>query len=570
MNKETVKKLTLTLLIVTGVALFFSFRPSEDRNFELAKNMDVFNAVVKELDLFYVDTIDPNVTIKRAIDAMLYSLDPHTEYYPEEDQSELEQMIKGSYGGIGSIISYDINKKHSLIAEPYEGMPAAEVGLKVGDILLQIDDVELKDKSNQEVSEMLRGEIGTSFVLKVQRPGVSEPINFTIVRKSINLPTVPYYGVLENKVGYIDLVSFSGTPAADFKKAFIDLKGQNIESLIIDLRSNGGGLLDEAIEIVNLFVPKGELIVTTKGKIKQASNIYKTKNQPIDTEIPIVALVGGSTASAAEILAGAIQDLDRGVVIGKRTFGKGLVQIPRALPYGAKMKLTTSKYYIPSGRCVQAIDYKHRNNDGSVGRIPDSLMNVFHTEIGREVKDGGGIIPDIEVNSDKLPNILFYLINENHIFDYATDFCLANPTIAPAEDFALTEEDYEKFKQQILKADFKYDQQSEKVLNSLKEIAEFEGYLTEASEEFEALEKKLSHNLAKDLDYFADPIKQVISIEIIKRYYFQKGAIIERLKTDKEVEQAIEILGKKKEYDYVLSPEFKPLSSDSISIYANK
>ena len=569
MNKETLKKITLSLAIVAGVALFFSFRPSEDRNFELAKNMDIFNATVKELDLFYVDTIDPNVTIKRAIDAMLFSLDPHTEYYPAEDQSELEQMIKGSYGGIGSVISYDINKKHSMIAEPYEGMPAAEVGLKAGDVLLKIDETDLKDKTNQEVSEMLRGEIGTSFVLKVQRPGVEKPINFTITRKSIQLPTVPYYGVLENNTGYIDLVSFSGTPSADFKKAFIDLKSKNIESLIIDLRSNGGGLLDEAIEIVNLFVPKGEVIVTTKGKIKQASNTYKTKNQPIDTEIPIVALVGGSTASAAEILAGALQDLDRGAVIGKRTYGKGLVQMPRSLPYGANMKLTTSKYYIPSGRCVQAIDYKHRNSDGSVGRIPDSLMNVFTTQIGREVKDGGGIIPDIEVKNDKLPNILFYLINENLIFNYVTDFCLANKTIATAEEFKLTDEDYNAFKEQILKADFKYDQQSEKVLTSLKEIAEFEGYLAEAKEEFEALEKKLSHNLSKDLDYFSEPIKEIISMEIIKRYYFQKGAIIERLKNDQEVKEAVKLLKNQDQYKFVLTPGFTPVTNDSISYYAN-
>ena len=567
--KNGIKKYALAIAIVAGVAVFFSFRPSNSHNFEVAKNMDIFNAVVKELDMFYVDTIDPNVTVKRAIDAMLYSLDPHTSYYPAEDQSELEQMIKGSYGGIGSVISYDIKNKQSVIAEPYEGMPAAEVGLKVGDVLLQIDDVVLKGKDNQEVSEMLRGEIGTSFVLKVKRPGVDKPLDFTIVRKSIQLPTIPYYGMLKDKVGYIEFVSFSGTPAADFKKAFVDLKTQGIKSLIIDLRSNGGGLLDEAVEIVNYFVPKGEIIVTTKGKIEQASSVYKTKKQPMDTEIPIVLLVGGATASAAEILAGSIQDLDRGVVLGNKTFGKGLVQIPRTLPYGANMKLTSAKYYIPSGRCVQAIDYSHRSADGKVQRIPDSLMTIFHTSIGREVKDGAGIMPDIEVKPDKLPNILFYLVNENHIFDYATNYCIKNKSIPIAEKFELSDNDYQEFKKYIIGKNFKYDQQSEKVLSSLKEIAEFEGYLDDAKLEFDALEKKLSHNLDKDLDYFEKDIRHIISLEIIKRYYYQKGATIERLKQDKEVDEAIAILKDVNTYKKILSPEFKPLVNDSLKFMIN-
>ncbi|EGJ70671.1 carboxyl-terminal protease [Bacteroides coprosuis DSM 18011] len=568
--KNGIKKLVISLSVVVGIAVFFSFRAEKDHNFEVAKNLDIFNSIVKELDMFYVDTIDPNVTIRRAIDAMLYSLDPHTSYYPADDQSELEQMIKGSYGGIGSIISYDPKNKYSVIAEPYEGMPAAEVGLKVGDILLQIDDTVLSDKDNQQVSEMLRGEIGTNFVLKVKRPGVEKPLDFTITRKSIQLPTIPYYGVLKDKVGYIEFVSFSGTPAADFKKAFVDLKNQGIESLIIDLRSNGGGLLDEAVEIVNYFVPKGDTIVTTKGKIKQASNTYVTKNQPLDTEIPIVLLVGGSTASAAEILAGSLQDLDRGVVIGNKTFGKGLVQIPRALPYGANMKLTSAKYYIPSGRCVQAIDYSHRDADGKVERIPDSLMTVFHTSIGREVKDGAGIMPDIEVKQDKLPNILFYLVTENHIFNYATDYCLKHKKIAPAKDFALSEADYQEFKEYIKGKDFKYDQQSEKVLSSLKEIAEFEGYLEESKSEFEALEKKLSHNIDKDLDYFSKDIKHILSLEIVKRYYFQKGSTIERLKQDKEVDEAVGILKGNTIYKNILSPAFKPMLSDSISVKLTK
>lgn len=544
--------------------MFHSFKTTKEHNFEVAKNMDIFNAIVKELDMFYVDTIDPNVTIKRGIDAMLYSLDPHTSYYPAEDKSELEQMIKGSYGGIGSVISYNPKKKHSMIAEPYEGMPAAEVGLKVGDVLLQIDTVDLKGKDNQKISEMLRGEVGTTFKLKVQRPGVSKPMTFDITRKSIELPTIPYYGLLSNNVGYIEFVSFSGTPASDFKKAFVDLKSQGAKSLIIDLRNNGGGLLDEAVDIVNYFVPKGKTIVTTKGKIPQASSTYVTKNQPLDTEIPIILLVGSSTASAAEILAGSLQDLDRGVVMGSKTFGKGLVQIPRPLPFGANMKLTSAKYYIPSGRCVQAIDYSHRSADGSVTRIPDSLMTIFHTSIGREVKDGAGILPDIEVTPEKLPNILFYLVTENIIFDYATDYAIKHKTIAPANEFTLTDADYTEFKNLAKSRDFKYDQQSEKVLKSLKELAEFEGYMEDAKAEFEALEKKLSHNIDRDLDYFSKDIKEIISLEIIKRYYYQKGSTIERLKFDEDVKMAIKIFASPV-YKEVLSPAFKPLSIDSIA-----
>ena len=397
-------------LVVAAVA-FWGFKSGDDRNFQVAKNIDIFNSIVKELDMFYVDTLDPNKTIREGIDAMLYSLDPYTEYYPEEDRGELEQMLKGSYGGIGSIIRYEPKLKHTVIAEPYENMPAAEVGLKAGDILLEIDGQDLT--GNTDVSKMLRGQVGTSFRLKVERPGEEKPLEFTVVRKSIQLPLISYYGKLDNQVGYINLNSFSGNPSKDFKNAFLDLKKQGITSLVIDLRNNGGGLLEEAVEIANFFLPRGKMIVTTKGKIKQASNSYKTLREPIDADIPLAVLVNSGTASASEILAGALQDYDRAVIVGNRTFGKGLVQVPRPLPYGGTMKVTTSKYYIPSGRCVQAIDYKHRNPDGSVGRIPDSLTTVFHTAAGREVRDGGGVTPDVAVEQDKLPNILFYLVNDN-------------------------------------------------------------------------------------------------------------------------------------------------------------
>ena len=540
----------IAVIVLIAVA-FFGFKKGDDRNFQIAKNLDIFNAIVKELDMFYVDTIDPNKTIREGIDNMLYSLDPYTVYYPENDQDELEMMVKGSYGGIGSLIRYNPKLQYTVIAEPYEGMPAAESGLKAGDILLEIDGKDLKN--NSDVSTLLRGQVGTSFKLKVQRPGVKEPLEFTIVRRSIQMPTIPYYGIMEGQVGYINLSSFSGTPSKDFKNAFLDLKKQGATSLVIDLRNNGGGLLDQAVEIVNFFVPRGKTIVTTKGKIKQASNTYKTLREPVDTDIPIAVLVNSGTASSSEILSGSLQDLDRAVIVGNRTYGKGLVQVPRSLPYGGNLKITTSKYYIPSGRCVQAIDYAHRNEDGSVARIPDSLTTVFHTAAGREVRDGGGVSPDIEVKQERLPNILYYLVRDNLIFDYATDYCLKHPVIASAEKFELTDADYTDFKNKVKGADFKYDQQSEKILKTLKEAAEFEGYMKEASDEFKALENKLSHNLDRDLDYFSKDIKEMISEEIIKRYYYQRGAIIQQLKGDNELDEAVKILTNPERYQQILS-----------------
>lgn len=548
----------VAMMLVLGAVAFWGFKSGDSRSFQIAKNLDVFNSIVKELDLFYVDTINPDKTIREGIDAMLYSLDPYTEYYPEDDQSELEQMLKNSYGGIGSIITWDAKLKRSVIAEPYEGMPAATSGLKAGDVLMAIDGKDLAGKNNQEVSEMLRGQVGTGFKLTVQRPGTEKPLDFDIVRRSIQLPIIPYYTVLDNQIGYINLSTFSGNPSKEFKQAFLDLKKKGITSLVIDLRNNGGGLLDEAIEIANFFLPRGKVLVTTKGKIKQASNTYKTLREPLDLDIPLAVLVNSSTASSSEILAGSLQDLDRAVIVGNRTFGKGLVQTTRMLPYGGTMKLTTSKYYIPSGRCVQAIDYKHRNEDGSVGRIPDSLTTVFHTAAGREVRDGGGVTPDIEVKQDKLPNILFYLVNDNLIFNYATQYCLKHATIAEPEKFVITDADYADFKEIVKKADFKYDQQTEKILKSLKEMAEFEGYLTDASKEFDALEKKLTHNLDRDLDYFSKDIKNMIALEIVKRYYYQRGAIIEQLKDDDDLKKAVEILTSPEEYRKMLSsPEVK-------------
>ncbi len=552
------------LLLVVAASIFVGFRAGDSHSFGIAKNLDIFNSIVKELDLFYVDTLDPDKVIKEGIDEMLYSLDPYTEYYPEEEQDELQQMLKNSYGGIGSVITWNAKLKRSVISEPYENMPAALVGLKVGDVLLSIDGEDLMGKTNQQVSEMLRGQVGTSFKLKVQRPGVEEPMEFDIVRRSIQLPFIPYYTVLDNHIGYINLSTFSGNPSKEFRQTFLDLKKRGITSLVIDLRSNGGGLLDESVEIANFFLPRGTTLVTTKGKTKQASNTYKTQREPLDLDMPLAVLVNSGTASSSEILAGSLQDLDRAVIVGTRTFGKGLVQVTRQLPYGGVLKLTTSKYYIPSGRCVQAIDYANRNEDGSVGRIPDSLTTVFHTRAGREVRDGGGVLPDIVVEHEKLPNILYYLVNENLIFDYATQYCLKYPLIPAAEDFALTDADYNDFKEMVKQQGFTYDRQSEKLLKSLKEMADFEGYLADASGEFDALEQKLTHNLDYDLEHFAKDIKEAIAVEIVKRYYYQRGSLIQQLKDDPDLNEAVSILTDADRYRALLQAVPDAVEGDSL------
>lgn len=556
---NTRKTLAGVLIVLLGMGIL-SFK-EDDRNFQISKNLDLFNSIFKELDMFYVDTLNPEKVIQNGVEGMLALTDPYTEYYPEEEISSLKEMTTGKYGGIGAAIRYYEAKDRIAVVEPTEGMPAAEAGVKAGDIILSVGGKKMTRGTmkpqdfSQKVSDALRGEPGTSFILKVMRPlkNDSTILEFKITRKNIRTNPVPYYGMVRDSIGYLALSSFTENCAKDFKKAFIEMKEQGARSFILDLRDNGGGSLAEAVDIVNFFVPKGQEIVVTKGKLKQAQGSYKTQNEPIDTQIPMAVLVNGASASASEIVSGSLQDLDRAVIIGTRTFGKGLVQTIRPLPYNGTLKVTTSKYYIPSGRCIQAIDYAKKNADGSVARTPDSLTNVFRTAAGREVRDGGGIRPDIEVKGDRVPNIVFYLMNEDIIFDYATCYCWDHPALASVDSFQLTDEDYKEFKKLVKSRDFKYDRQSEKMLKSLKEVAEFEGYMEGAAEEFKALEKKLNHNLDRDLDYFAKQIKGYIAQEIVTRYFYQRGAAMERLKEDEDLEKAIEVLHDAGRYKQILS-----------------
>ena len=553
----------LVVLMALGLS---SFKQEDDRNFQIAKNLDIFNAIFKELDLFYVDTLNPEKVIQNGVNGMLALTDPYTEYYPEEEVSSLKEMITGKYGGIGAAIRYYKKKDRIAVIEPIEGMPAAEAGVKAGDIILSVGGKDMvrgdlkPQEFSEKVSEALRGEPGTSFILKVLRPlkNDSTVMEFKITRKNIRNNPVPYYGMVHDSIGYLALSGFTDNCAKDVKKAFIELKDKGAKALILDLRDNGGGSLQEAVDIVNFFIPKGKEIVVTKGKIRQAAGSFKTANEPIDTGMPLAVLVNGNTASASEILSGSMQDLDRAVIIGTRTYGKGLVQTTRQLPYNGTLKVTTSKYYIPSGRCIQAIDYAKKNADGSVARIPDSLTHVFYTAAGREVRDGGGIRPDIEVKGDKFPNILFYLLNDDLIFDYATQYCLTHPALVSVDSLQITDEDYADFKKLVKDANFTYDRQSEQMLKTLKEVAEFEGYMEGAAEEFKALEQKLNHNLDRDLDYFSDPIKEQIAEEVATRYFFERGAAMQRLKDDADLKKAIEVLTSPAEYRKILSvPEAK-------------
>ncbi len=537
------KLFALPCLIFLFSTLSLSAQQDENHHFEVSKNLEIFNALFKELDMFYVDTIDVENVISTGINAMLESLDPYTNYIPESEMSDFKFITTGEYAGIGAIISKRGNKTY--IIEPYEGMPATLAGLQAGDELLEIDGEDVSKMVDVSASDKLKGPPNTMVKVKYLRPGSKKPITVDIQRKRIEISSVPYYGVLKNNVGYICLTGFTEKCSQDVRAAFEDLKkNHHIAAVVLDLRNNLGGVMEEAIQIVNMFTPKGKVVVSTKGKLKQLDRTYRTTRDGMDETIPLAILVNKSSASASEIVAGAIQDLDRGIIIGNRTYGKGLVQSPRELPFNSSIKITTSKYYIPSGRCIQAIDYSHHNADGTAETIPDSLTSVFHTEKGRPVRDGGGITPDITMEEEKISGITYYLISDYYstIFDFVTEWRQKHPTIDPAEQFTFSDTDYDSFKNFLKKINFTYDRQSKKAMANLKDILEFEGFMNTSSEEFKALEAKLTPDLNKDLDANKEGIKELISMEIIKRYYFKKGEVIQSLKNDKTVEKAIEEL----------------------------
>ena len=532
---------------------------SNDHNYDVAKNLDVFNAIYKNLDFMYVDTLNAGEVVGAAIDAMLDSLDPYTTYYPEDKAAEYKEMMTGKYAGVGAIISYNFKLKRVVINEPYEGMPAAEAGLKKGDIILSIDGEDMTQKNNQYVSDHLRGTPGSTIELKVLRPSTGKKLTMKITRKAIQMPYLPYYGLKEGNIGYINYTQFLEGTSKDFRRAFLDLKQRGAQKLIIDLRNNGGGSVQEAVSILNMFLPKGRTLLTMKGKIKSANQTFTTTVEPVDTVMPVVVLVNGGTASASEITSGALQDMDRAVILGTRTYGKGLVQVPNVpLPYNGKLKLTTAKYYIPSGRCIQAISYKH-SKGGYTEHVPDSLTHVFHTAAGREVRDGGGIKPDVEVQADSLPNIALYLDRADTtsvLFNYEVEYISKHPSVAPAADFELSDADYADFKREVMASTFTYDRMSEKYLKDLERVAKFEGYYDDAKADFEALKKKLTHNLEKDLDwpYNKERIKQVIALDLMAAYYFQKGAIENSLRYDPQYKEAVRLLNAPDEYRKVLTP----------------
>ncbi len=499
----------------------------KNHNLEVAKNLEIFNALYKNLDLMYVDTLDANKVVSTGIDAMLRSLDRYTEYYPEQKQKELKTMLTGKYAGIGALIRYHQRLKKVVIEEPYVGMPAQEAGLRKGDIILQIDDTVMTDKNTAFVSSHLRGEAGTTFMLKIERPSTGKKMNFKITRRSIKMPEITYYGMRPNQVGYICLSTFTGEPAKAMRRAFLDLKKKGATKLILDLRGNGGGSLTECVDILNMWIPKDVKIVETKGKLKRANSEYKTRMEPVDTLMPIVVLVNQETASASEITSGALQDLKRGIIIGTRTYGKGLVQIPNVdLPHNANLKLTTSRYYLPSGRGIKMEE---------------------------------GIKPDVEVKPDTMSNISMYLDRMDStevMFDYVVDYIGKHPTIAPANDFHLTDADYARFTERVIKAGFTYDQVSKKQFEELVKVAKFEGYYDDAKDEFDALKAKLDHHdVSRDLERHRDEIQQLIEQDIVSHYYYQGGQVQVGLRNDKTIQEAERILNTDGEYQRLLYRE---------------
>ena len=541
------KKLIFISLFISSLTLL-SFKSDY---FEIAKNLEIFTDLYKELNTYYVDETDPGKLIKSAMDEMLQTLDPYTNYIPESEIEDFQFMTTGQYGGIGAMITK--RAEYVYISEPYEGFPAQKSGLMAGDKILEVNKISVKGKSTEEVSKLLKGQPNTNVSILIERKYINDPFEVSFKREKVTVGSVPYFGLLENNIGYVKLRSFTRNCSNDLKNAILKLKEQNVTSLILDLRGNPGGLLNESVKIANFFVNQGEDIVSTKGKIKSWEKVYKATSKPIDTEIPLVVLIDQSSASASEIVSGSLQDLDRAVIVGKRSFGKGLVQQTRKLSYNSQLKLTVAKYYIPSGRCIQALDYSNRNEDGSVGKIADSLSTEFRTKNNRKVYDGGGITPDLVTESETSSKILLSLFRERLFFDYATEFRLKNDNILSAQSFKITDEKFLDFKTFLSDKDYEYETDTEKAYKKLKKVAKDENYFESMRNDFDLLVAKLDDAKNDDLEKNKDFIKEILANEIVSRYYYQKGRIQSSLNYDKDILQAISILSDSTEYKQILS-----------------
>lgn len=546
------KKIKVFFVIITTAVVSFMALSFSDGYFEISKNLEIFSNLYREINIYYVDDTNPGELMKSGIDAMLKTLDPYTNYIPESDIEDYRFMTTGQYGGIGSLIM--TRDSFVVISEPYENSPAAKAGLQAGDMILSVNGNSAINKKTEELSKMLKGEPGTSIEVVVKRPFINKEITTKIVREKIKINDVPYFGVVGDNVGYIKLTSFTETASKEVKEAFEKLKADNnIEAVVLDLRGNGGGLLNEAVNIVNVFVEKGQEVVMTKGKIAQRDRTYKTLNSPVDIEIPLVVLIDGGSASASEIVSGTIQDLDRGVVIGENSFGKGLVQETRDLGYNSKLKVTIAKYYTPSGRCIQRLDYAHKDDKGKAIAVADSLIHEFKTKNGRPVFDGAGINPDLEVEYEMSAKITISLVQKQLLFDFATQYKQSHDSIINAKEFHLTDDEYAQFLGFIKDKDYDYTTQSELILKKLEKASEDEKYFEDIEEEFKALESKIAEQKKQDVKEYEKEIRFLLENEIVSRYYYQNGRIEASLANDKDIDKALEVLGNKEQYSSILS-----------------
>ncbi len=549
--KQKLVMWSLVLTVGIGSTLFFSFSPVKGSDlFEITKNLSIFSSVYKEIDMFYVEEVEPGKLMKTGLDAMLKSLDPYTNYIPESKIEDYRLMTTGEYGGIGSLIRK--SGEFAIITEPYEGYPAQKSGLRAGDKILRIDGKDMKGKSTQEVSSLLKGQSGTKLEIVVDRDGTESA--FELIRENVKLPEVAYYGIIDENesVGYVKLNSFTNTASQRVGEALTDLEGKGMKKLVLDLRGNGGGLLNEAVNIVNFFIPKGSLVVETKGRVEEVNRTYKTQNQPWNLEIPVVVLIDDYSASASEIVAGSLQDLDRGVVIGRNSYGKGLVQQTKNLEFNAKVKLTIAKYYTPSGRCIQRLDYSDVDDDGSGTAVADSLIETFKTKNGREVKDGRGIDPDVQVDPGVYSRLTETLVRKNLIFNYATEYRKTNDSIMPAKEFEISDQVYDEFIGFLKDKNYEYKNESEEYLEALTEIVKDEKYYDAAKDEIEALKTKLSADKTTDLQRFKDEVIEILENEIVSRYYYQNGRIEVAVKRDPYIINSIEVLNDTARYNGIL------------------